>query len=89
MPPNEAAGTAMEPWVKFRFKLRRDVLDSRRAGNDGRCAHERVVRKNGSGFPRDNDALTEDRHRMDPEGSPRFWVRCSEKGPPFVGYRVI
>jgi hypothetical protein len=38
MPPNEAATVAMEPQAKFRFKLKRDVLESRRAGNDGRCA---------------------------------------------------
>jgi hypothetical protein len=39
MPPNEAANPTMEPHAKFRFKLKRDVLESRRAGNDGRYAH--------------------------------------------------
>jgi hypothetical protein len=82
MPPNEAATVAMEPQAKFRFKLKRDVLETRRAGNDGRCAHGRVVRKCGSGFP--HDAPTEEKHRMDPKSGPHFWVRCSEKGPPFV-----
>jgi hypothetical protein len=28
----------MEPQREFRFKLKRDVLESRRAGNDGRYA---------------------------------------------------
>jgi hypothetical protein len=40
------------------------------------------VRKSGSGFP--HDAPTEEKHRMDPKSGPHFWVRCSEKGPPFV-----
>jgi hypothetical protein len=51
MPPNEAASWTMECWEKFRFKLKRDVLEACRAGNDGRRAHERIVRKSGSGFP--------------------------------------
>ena len=41
MPPNEAASLAVEPSTKFRFKLGRDVLESRRAGNDGGCALRR------------------------------------------------
>jgi hypothetical protein len=45
----------MEPQAKFRFKLKRDVLESRRAGSDGRCAHECIVRKVDPVFRR-NDA---------------------------------